>query len=107
MLRLTVLYTVLCGPADVRQRVAMYSEPVDAGVGRVAMVTLNPQLNYVVSDRVLDSADVGRLRVLYREVLYGRAIGVVLIVSEQMRVGVHLAVQTLQIYCLNKFHHNI
>lgn len=82
MLRLAIFYTVFGGSADVRQRVAVYPKPIDAGVSRVAMVTLDPQLNNIVCDWVLYAADVGRLWIFDRKVLYGCTVGIVLVVSE-------------------------
>lgn len=100
MLRLAVLDAVLGGAADVGERVAVHPEPVHAGVGGVAVVTLHPQLHRVEGDRVGHASDVCRLRILNGEVLYGGAICIVLIVTEQMRVGVHLAVEALKFIIL-------
>lgn len=97
-LRLAVLYAVLCSPSNVSQSVAVYPEPVDAGIRRVPVVTLDSQLYHVVCDGVLHTADVGHLRVFHGEVLYSGAVRVVRVVAEEMRLGVLFAMETLDLF---------
>lgn len=60
----------------------MYSESIDAGVGRVAVVAFDSQLYDVVCDGVADASDVRCLGVFDGEVLDGGAVAVVHVVAE-------------------------
>lgn len=97
LLRLALLYTVLCSSPDVGQRVPMYPESVDASVSRVAMVTLDPEFDDVEGDGVFDAAYIGGLGVLNWKVLDRGTIGVVHVVAKVVGFGVHFTVETLEI----------
>lgn len=92
LLCFTVAYAVLGSTAYVREWVAVDSKPVDTGVRRVAMVTLDAQLYNVVGDGVLNSVDVGRLGVLHGEVLYGGSVRVVHVLAKEVWCGIQFFV---------------